>query len=89
MELDRELLSDRLGLAFVLIVAAQVHFHIVPAAMRTSSDGKEKKPASTNPLAAMGLGHGREELDDEEAEELCQKMLQAANELDKQPNAKL
>ena len=89
LKLDRELLSDRLGLACGLTLAAQVHFHIVPAAMRASSDGKEKKPASTNPLAAMGLGHGREELDDEEAEELCRKMRQAANELDKQPNAKL
>lgn len=71
------------------MMTAQVHFHIVPAAMRPSWDDKTKKPASSNPLATMGLGHGREELDDEEAEELCNKIRQAAEQLGKEPNAKL
>lgn len=67
----------------------QVHFHIVPAAMRPSKDDKANKPASTNPLAMMGLGHGREELDDEEGEELAKKIRQAAAQLKNGPNAKL
>ncbi|SPO26266.1 related to Histidine triad protein [Ustilago trichophora] len=66
-----------------------VHFHIVPAAMRPSSKDKSKKPSSSNALAMMGLGHGREELDDEEAEELCTKMRQAAEQLGRERNAKL
>ncbi|KAJ9475102.1 putative Hit family protein 1 (putative) [Pseudozyma hubeiensis] len=66
-----------------------VHFHVVPAAMRPATDGKAKSPASSNPLAALGLGHGREELDDEEAEELCKKIRQAAQLSKNEPNAKL
>ncbi|CBQ72396.1 related to Histidine triad protein [Sporisorium reilianum SRZ2] len=66
-----------------------VHFHIVPAALRPSSDAKAKKPASSNPLAALGLGHGREELDDEEAEQLAAKMRQAVAELKDEAKAKL
>lgn len=66
-----------------------MHFHIVPAAMRSSKDDKAKKPASSNPLAMMGLGHGREELDDEEAEELAKKIRQAAAQLKHGPSAKL
>lgn len=57
--------------------------------MRPSTDSKAEKPASTNPLAMMGLGHGREELDDGEAEELCKKIQQAAEQIKKEPNAKL
>lgn len=70
----------------------QVHFHIVPAAIRQSTDGKGKgnsKAASRNPMALMGLGHGREELDEEEAEELCKKVRQAAAELQSEAKAKL
>ncbi len=37
----------------------------------------------------MGLGHGREELDDEEGEELAKKIRQAAAQLKNGPNAKL
>ncbi|EST08466.2 Histidine triad (HIT) protein [Kalmanozyma brasiliensis GHG001] len=66
-----------------------VHFHIVPAAMRPSKDDKTKKSASSNPLAMMGLGHGREELDDEEAEELAKKIREAAAQLKNGPSAKL
>ncbi|CDU25721.1 related to Histidine triad protein [Sporisorium scitamineum] len=66
-----------------------VHFHIVPAALRPSGDDKAKKPASSNPLAAMGLGHGREELDDEEAEQLAEKIRQAARQLKNATKAKL
>lgn len=37
----------------------------------------------------MGLGHGREELDDEEAEELATRIRQAASQLKNGPIAKL
>lgn len=58
--------------------------------MRSSTDAKSNgEPASTNPLAAMGLGHGREELDDGEAEALCKKIRQAAEQLKNEPSAKL
>lgn len=73
----------------ILRVLTQVHFHIVPAAMRPSADDKAKKPQSSNPLALMGLGHGRQELDDDEAEELCQKIRQAAEQIQREPNSKL
>lgn len=67
-----------------------VHFHIVPVAMRASTDAKSNaKPSSKNPLAMMGLGHGREELDDDEAQELCKKIRQAAEELKNESKAKL
>lgn len=66
-----------------------VHFHIVPAAARPSADEKTKKPAASHALATMGLGHGREELDDQEAEELCRKIRQAAQQLSNGPDAKL
>lgn len=81
---------EKLTGSSVLTLASQVHFHIVPAALRPSTEEKAKKPAaSTNPMALMGLGHGREELDDEEAEKLCKKIRNAAEELRKEPNAKL
>ncbi|TKY86441.1 hypothetical protein EX895_004590 [Sporisorium graminicola] len=66
-----------------------VHFHVVPAALRPSSNDKARKAASSNPLAAMGLGHGREELDDEEAEQLAAKIRRAAGQRKDTRNAKL
>ncbi|SNX84707.1 related to Histidine triad protein [Melanopsichium pennsylvanicum] len=66
-----------------------VHFHIVPAASKPSSDKKDKKSASTSRMAMMGLGHGREELDDKEAEVLCKKIREASQEVDKERNSKL
>lgn len=52
----------------------KVHFHLVPApTFSGSSKSKEKsepKPKSPpNPM--LLIGHGRDELDDEEGEELC------------------
>ncbi|KAJ1025672.1 hypothetical protein NDA18_004011 [Ustilago nuda] len=66
-----------------------VHFHIIPAALGRM-DGKADKPAaSKNPMAIMGLGHGRDELDDQEAEKLSKKIREAADALQKERKAKL
>jgi hypothetical protein len=37
----------------------------------------------------MRLGHGRDELDDDEAQELCAKIRRAAHEIAQKPAAKL
>ncbi|ETS61685.1 hypothetical protein PaG_04184 [Moesziomyces aphidis] len=66
-----------------------VHFHIVPAAPRASTDAKATPTPSTNALALMRLGHGRDELDDDEAQELCAKIRRAAHEIAQKPAAKL
>ncbi|EPQ29241.1 uncharacterized protein PFL1_02996 [Pseudozyma flocculosa PF-1] len=54
-------------------IVPHVHFHIVPAPplpSSSSAQGKATATKSTNPMSLMGLGHGREELDDDDAEHL-------------------
>lgn len=59
----------------------QVHFHIVPASFQSSSSSSGARKPSQNPMALMGIGHGRDELDEDEAKELVQRIKAAVAEL--------
>ncbi|GAC71320.1 zinc-binding protein of the histidine triad [Moesziomyces antarcticus T-34] len=69
--------------------AASLSQALVRTTQAIGRDAKATPTPSTNALALMRLGHGRDELDDDEAQELCAKIRRAAHEIAQKPAAKL